>query len=919
MEPKITIGILAHVDAGKTTLSEQILLYGKSIRKAGRVDHGDSFLDTGEMERKRGITITSKPAEVTLSGKRIVLLDTPGHTDLSAEMERALSVMDYAILLISAPDGVTGYTKTLWELLKIRKIPTFIFVNKTDRFAPEDSGALPSLLSEIKGELSGDIMDFTGAFVKGEKELAESIAMTDEKLLDEFLSLEKTDIEGLCPVSDEQHRGFADTQTIARLIRAGKLFPCFFGSALKDEGIAFFLDLLSKLVLEKSFHEQFGARIYKVSRDEDGNRLLHIRMTGGTLAVRDILKLQPVAGAGDVPDGGEAPLLKEKVSQIRIYSGAGFESVREAQAGDVAVLLGISGGRAGDGLGFESEGLAPERVPVLSYKVVPADDTPLVLLFEKIRLLSEENPELSPEYNEETGKIGISLMGQVQAEIFTSQMESRFGMKVRLEEGDMLYRETIDDKVEGVGHFEPLRHYAEVHLILEPGQRGSGMVFATKLSSDLLATNWKRLIMQHLLEKQHRGVLTGAPVTDMKITLVAGRAHPKHTEGGDFRQATYRAVRQGLMQAKSLLLEPVFNVSVTVPSAYTGRVLSDLDRFHGSGSVAWMNETTAHITGRAPVACIRNYAADLYAFTSGEGVIELCFGGYDVCHNTEQVVERFGYDPERDTRNRADSVFCKGGSSVIIPWNEVGEYMHLPYVLQKERGEYPETMAAANIGTGRSGKAAGEDELKEIFERTYKTGWDGKRDRVKDEDSRRRVFSGEQENGDLSKRKNVSKPALPAFLLVDGYNVIFKDEKLSSLAADNLDAAREGLLHLLSDFHGTRDGKLTVVFDAYKTQDQKAHTEVRGNIDVVYTGKGQTADMYIERTVKELRGRYAVTVATSDGLEQVISRGQGALLISSGELLRLMRENAKEVRNELENKPAGRINPIVIPPGIDPD
>ncbi len=945
-QTKITIGILAHVDAGKTTLSEQLLFRGGVLRKMGRVDHGDSFLDTEELEKSRGITIFSKQANLSLGDHELILLDTPGHVDFSAEMERALSVLDYAILLVSAADGVGPHTETLWRLLSHHQIPVFVFVNKIDQFYdPEgrlDENKKTELLSSMQGKLSGDILDFSVSVNERGDDFYEMLAMQDEQLLDRFLN-EDLNIER-----------YATTGDIAKLVASRRVFPCFFGSALKGDGVGEFTDEFSRYLKEKEFPETFGARIFRISRDAQGQRQVHVRITGGILRVRDEIHIGGVDSVsdgtiaiGNVEDepGMAADRMKtadtkndagqsQKVSQIRIYSGGKFETTGEVFAGDVAVLLGLSDLKAGDGLGFEESITDREMVPVLGYRVRAGQQMPDAALLEKLRLMEEESPELSVEYEEEKKEIRICVMGSVQTEVLISRMRSRFGIDIELDEGEVVYLETIEDIVEGVGHFEPLRHYAEVHLLMEPGERGSGLVFRSKVSSDVLSTNWKRLILQHLSEKKHRGVLTCAPITDMKITLVAGKAHTKHTEGGDFRQATYRAVRQGLMQAKSILLEPYFKLRISVPTALVGRVLTEIEALSGTAQVSVMEQEITLITGRAPVSTSRNFAAQLAAFSGGRGRVEMQYDGYDVCHNAEEVIAAKGYEPQRDLRNKADSVFCSHGSGVTIPWNEVPLHMHLPFVLKKEADGYASGVQIDNNesygnGSGNSKNRnksssatfyAGEDELKAIFENTYKTSWHGRRDEGQDDEKngggrngRRAVgvsektnqgdgtdLQGDRQTADRQQsgtgaKKTTGEPMQP-LLLVDGYNVIFADSGLSSLARENYDAARGKLLDMLSDFHGTRSGQLWVVFDAYKVKGGTEHTENFLNIKVVYTRENQTADMFIEKTVHEMRKQYDITVATSDGLEQIVSRGQGARMISSRELLQLMEETRENLR-----------------------
>ncbi|MCR4691602.1 MAG: NYN domain-containing protein [Lachnospiraceae bacterium] len=876
---KITIGIMAHVDAGKTTLSEQILFHSGALRKAGRVDHGDSFLDMDAMERSRGITIFSKEAQFQMNDISFVLLDTPGHGDFSAETERVLCVLDYAVLLISAADGVTGYTEVLWQLLKNRGIPTFIFVNKMDQFeGPDRETRKEEILRALEEKLSEDILDFSLPKESRDEDFWERVAMTDEGLLDLFL---------------KRQAGGADAaisrDELAEAVLRRNVMPCFFGSALKQTGIEEFLEELCSLVKEKTWPQEMGGRIFKVSRDPQGQRLLHVRMTGGSLSVRDEITLQKKDEKTE-----ETAFVTEKITQIRVYSGGKFETVQSAVAGDVAVLCGLTGGYASEGFGFEADLRATGPVPVLSYQVSGPGDVPIPALFEKLRLLDEENPEISLRFEQETGKIYLLVMGQVQSQILAAQMEERFGMPITFGQEDVVYHETIENTVEGVGHFEPLRHYAEVHLILEPAERGSGLTFASKISTDRLSLNWQRLILQHLGEKKHRGVLTGAPITDMKITLCDGKAHLKHTEGGDFRQATYRAVRQGLMQARSILLEPYYKCRITVPSANIGRVLTDLEQRSGSGTLEIMGEEISVISGRAPVATIRDYAESLMAFSGGRGRIEFRYDGYDICHNTEEVLEQKHYDPLTDVRNRSDSVFCVHGSGQSVPWDEVFDHMHLPSVLAEKKKE---DMLLAPPPRLRQEKSAGNDELREIFEKTYKTSFDGKRPDPSAE--KRRITPKNETAGEsVSSYKKKQDTVREKVLLVDGYNLMHADPQLKELSRQNLDSARDALLDMLSDYHGMQEGRLIAVFDAYKVPGRAAVSGAYHNIEVVFTKQDQTADMYIEKTVHELHKKSDVTVVTSDGIEQVVSSGQGAMIRSSREFLGDMQRQREMLRKD---------------------
>ncbi|MCR5418883.1 MAG: NYN domain-containing protein [Lachnospiraceae bacterium] len=900
-DKQITIGILAHVDAGKTTLSEQLLFHGGAIRKMGRVDHQDAFLDTDEMERQRGITIFAKEARATLGGRHLILLDTPGHVDFSAEMERTLGILDYGILLISAADGVTEYTKTLWRMLRLHQIPSFVFVNKMDMF--EGSSRREEVLAQLRSELSDQILDFCPDSHKA-GELCEQLAMCDEGLLELYLAAQEKG-------EDADDRSIFPEERIAEAVRGQKVFPCYFGSALKGQGIEEFLGELPRWLAEKDHPDTFGARIYKVSRDEKGQRQVHVRITGGSLSVRDEVAFEtPADNASDNgSDTMQTRTVREKVTQIRLYNGEKYETVQSVSASQTAVLCGLTLGEAGMGLGFEEGESKPTLTPLLSYRISGPDEVPASQLLSDLKILEEESPELSISYDEEKKQIHALLMGEVQIEILRHLMQKRFGVDISLDEGEVLYRETIADTAYGVGHFEPLRHYAEVHLLLEPGERGSGLVFATRLSSDLLATNWKRLIMTHLSEKVHRGVLTGSPITDMKITLVAGKAHPKHTEGGDFRQATYRAVRQGLMQAESVLLEPYCRLQISLPKSLVGRVLTDLDKLSGSGEVTVMEEESAQISGRAPLSTVRNYAGELASFSGGRGRISLQYDGYDLCHNAQEVILQKGYDPQADTRNRADSVFTAYGSSQIVPWDEVFEHMHLEKAVKEDTDPAP---VKQQTGGGRSSGYAGEDELKEIFERTFKSSWEGTRRPQQDT-----VFVGgkpEKSAGSTDGSKQRTKEGndeREQILYVDGYNVLHADPKLAEMAKENMDRAREALLNMLGDYQGTQSGRMVVVFDAYRRDGQQAHTEKSHTIEVVYTARNETADMYIEKEVNRLGRKAKVTVATSDGVERIVSSARGAQVISARSLLEMIADTKKRLQEEYLQSQKSLFNPVI--------
>jgi len=863
----MVLGILAHVDAGKTTLSEQLLLKSGGIRKAGRVDHGDSFMDTDEQERARGITIFSKQAILQMGDTIFTLLDTPGHVDFSAEMERSLQVLDYAILIVSAADGVQGHTETLWGLLKEYQIPTFVFVNKMDQPGMDRE----VILEEIKEKLSGDCVDFS-LMENNPEEFYETVATADEEMLEEFLT-----------------SGQIQTEQMVRAVAERKLFPCYFGSALKDEGIERLMDGIATYSHPPMRGSEFGAKVFKVTRDASGNRLVHMKITGGSLKVKTVL-----ASANWEKE--------EKVNQIRIYHGDKFEPADEVVAGQICAVTGLSYALAGEGLGGDERKTVPYLEPVLSYKVFGPKEMDAHTVIGKLRILEEEHPELHISWDEELSEIRAQLMGDVQIEVLRRMILDRFGFETTFDEGDVVYRETIETVVEGVGHFEPLRHYAEVHLIMEPLPRGTGLVFATDCREDDLALNWQRLIHVHLKEKKHRGVLTGAPITDMKITLVAGKAHTKHTEGGDFRQATYRAVRQGLMQAECLLLEPYYAFRITVPTDMVGRVLTDMECMGGSVRQPEIQGQQAMITGRAPVSSSRNYARDLAAFSGGRGRIVLTPDGYDTCHNAEEVLEKKCYDPTRDMRNSPDSVFCQHGSGYIVPWDEVHQHMHLESVLaERKKNEFDEGTIARlkREAEMRSVKkeekfGAAEEELKAIFEKTYGTP----RQRVV---SSPRTVTAQNHATEEWKKKHASKPqkVLEEYLLVDGYNMIFAWEELKELAEANIDAARGKLMDILCDYQGFKKCRLIVVFDAYKVKGSIGVVQKYHNIEVVYTKEAETADMYIEKAAHNIaKSDYRVTVATSDGLIQLIVWGEGCLLLSARELKEEIARTRAQIREE---------------------
>lgn len=871
-EKYICAGIVAHVDAGKTTLSESILYISGAIRKMGRVDHGDAFLDTYELERSRGITIFSKQALFSLGDAQITLLDTPGHVDFSAEMERTLQVLDYAILLISGADGVQGHTLTLWKLLKRYQIPTFLFVNKMDQPGTDEK----ALMEELKKRLDGNCVDFSGD--RDTQEWQEQLAMCDETLLERYLE-----------------EGSVEEGEISRLINERKLFPCFFGSALKMTGVQEFLQGLEKYIEMPEYPREFGAKVFKIARDSQGNRLTYMKITGGSLKVKTVLRGQK--------DGEDR---EEKVDQIRIYSGEKYEMVNEAFAGMVCAVTGLTFTYPGQGLGREAASDMPLLEPVLTYQIQLPPECDVHKMLLNLRQLEEEEPLLHIVWNEELGEIHAQVMGEVQIEILKSLIKERFGVVVDLGSGNIVYKETIKTPVEGVGHFEPLRHYAEVHLLLEPGEQGSGMQFYTDCSEDELDKNWQRLILTHLEEKEHRGVLTGSPITDMRITLVAGRAHLKHTEGGDFRQATYRAVRQGLRKAESVLLEPYYDFRLEVPADMIGRGMADIQRMCGEFQPPQIEGETAVLTGSAPVVTMRDYQNEVISYSRGMGRLFCTLKGYFPCHNQEEVVQAFCYDPEADLENPTGSVFCAHGAGFVVNWDQVEEYMHVESGLllePVERQPEPVEVRKKTWKEERDAYQATEKELEEIFTRTYGPI----RSRVGEEDLPRRSVKGwkrsharmdNTSSSYVGRTKNRNTPPEKEYLLVDGYNIIFAWEDLKDLADANIDAARDKLTDMLCNYQGYKKCTLILVFDAYKVKGNPGSVQKYHNIHVVYTKEAETADQYIEKTVHEIGRKNHVTVATSDRLEQVIILGQGGTRMSARELREEMELVAGQIREE---------------------
>ena len=858
----IVMGILAHVDAGKTTLSEGMLYLSGTVRKLGRVDHKDAFLDTYSLERDRGITIFSKQAVFSLGNRRINLLDTPGHVDFSAEMERTLQVLDYAVLVISGADGVQGHTETLWKLLKLYEIPIFIFINKMDQPGTDRE----SLLTELKERLDEGCI----VFGKGKNvESLEEIAMTDEAVLDYFMEHETVRNEDIC-----------------RLIRERKIFPCYFGSALKLDGVQELLAGFEEYMKPFDGKKEFGARVFKISRDDKGERLTFLKVTGGKLVVK-------------------MPINKEeKINQIRIYSGAKYEAVNEVEAGGVCAVTGLSSSYIGQGLGVEKGTAAPFLEPVLTYQMILPEGADTTKVLRELKQLEEEEPLLNIVWNPALEEIHVQLMGEVQTEILKTMIAERFHLDVEFGTGKIVYKETIKSPVVGVGHYEPLRHYAEVHLKMEPLEAGSGLVFDTDCSEDVLDRNWQRLILTHLQEREHPGVLTGAPITDMKITIVAGRAHLKHTEGGDFRQATYRAVRQGLKSAESVLLEPWYSFVLEVPSEQVGRAMSDIGQMNGSfeGPEAEDKQGMVRLTGTAPASEMRDYQREVWAYTKGRGRITLTLKGYEPCHNAEEVIEEIGYDSERDVDNPTGSVFCVHGAGFLVKWDEVPEYMHIKedFLAEKPGIEQDEMMAVqmgnhCNYSGGYSSSYDDDPELLTIMEREFGSK---QKERERYSSYRKQTVSTPVRHTTVIKENEPKKE----YLLVDGYNIIFAWEELNELAKASIDAARNKLMDILSNYQGFIGCTLILVFDAYKVKGNQGEVQKYHNIYVVYTKEAETADQYIEKTTHEIGRKYKVTVATSDALEQVIVMGQGAYRISARDFYEEVERTEKQIReiNERE-------------------
>ena len=875
---KLVIGILAHVDAGKTTLAEGILYLCGKLRKLGRVDHKDAFLDTYELERARGITIFSKQALVTLGEKEITLLDTPGHVDFSAEMERTLQVLDAAILVISGADGVQGHVETLWRLLRRYEIPVFLFVNKMDQPGTDRA----RLMEELKVRLDGRCVDFGKD--QDREQYLENIAVCEEALMEEYLESGELQAEG-----------------IAGAIAEREIFPCFFGSALKLTGVEELLEGVGTFAgssLQKA--EDFGARVFKISRDGQGNRLTHMKITGGKLRVKAMVN-------------------GEKADQIRIYSGASYELAEEVGPGTVCAVTGLKSTHCGQGIGKEEEGALPLLEPVLTYKIELPEGCDVHKMLGQLKQLEEEIPELHIVWKEALGEIHAQVMGEVQIEILKSLIRERFDVEVGFGTGSIVYKETIAAPVEGVGHFEPLRHYAEVHLLMEPGEPGSGLQFASKVSEDVLDRNWQRLIMTHLEERQHPGVLTGAEITDMRITVIAGKAHLKHTEGGDFRQATYRAVRQGLRKAACILLEPMYEFTLELPTEMIGRAMTDIQKMQGSFETPVTEGDLSILKGKAPVLTMRDYQMEVTSYTRGRGRLTCCLKGYEPCHNAREVIEQTGYDPEADLENPTGSVFCAHGAGVVVNWDQVDEYAHLELLgndyFENKNGEessgyydaekVSSTVSAAARSMGKGERSGGtdyitEEELEEIFSRTY-----GPIKRERNRFNRNKGLEKIEASGTYKPRPRIKQEE---YLLVDGYNIIFAWEDLRALAQTNIDSARDKLMDILCNYQGYRQNTLILVFDAYKVKGNPGSVTKYHNIYVVYTKEAETADQYIEKTVHDIGRKYQVTVATSDALEQIIIWGQGANRLSALGLKEEVEKAAREIRETWQEKLPGERN-----------
>lgn len=850
---KTVIGILAHVDAGKTTLSEALLYTAGQLKKLGRVDNKSAFLDNYELERRRGITIFSKQAVLRTENTEITLLDTPGHIDFSSEAERTLQVQDYAVLVISARDGVQPHTETLWRLLLRYNVPVFIFVNKMDLEGSDKN----RVLAELKKHLSENCADFTAS----DDEICENAAFCNEKLMEKYIE------EG--SLSDVE---------IAKAIRERNIFPCWFGSALKLDGVAEFIEGLEKYTLQTEYRPEFGARVFKIARDPQGNRLTYMKITGGSLKARSIVSYMPK---------GSEEQIEEKVNMLRIYSGEKFESSDTVQAGGICAVLGLSATYPGQGIGFEKELLKPMLEPVLTYRVILPKDISSVEFLPKLKQIEEEDPQLLVSSNA-AGEIYVHLMGEIQAEVLKSLVEDRFGVSVDFDSGSVIYKETVAAPVEGVGHFEPLRHYAEVHLLIEPGEPESGITVNSLCREEVLGKNWQRLILTHILEKTHSGVLIGAPLADVKITLVAGRAHIKHTEGGDFRQATYRALRQGLMKAKNVLLEPYYAFRLEIPAEQLGRAINDIRIMDGKISSPESNGITAVINGRAPVSEMRSYAKDVMAYTKGKGKLSLFSDGYAPCHNAEKVIDAAKYNPESDIANTPDSVFCSHGAGINVKWYDVEKYMHVTSGMDVETGDKIPSMP--NPKLLKRNLNIDDKELEAIMEREFGP-------------IRRRQYS----EAVLDTPKTAySAERKKEYIIVDGYNLIFAWEGLAALAKENFDAARHILTDILCNYRGYTKCELVLVFDGYKVKGNAGEKSDYNGIHLVFTKENETGDMYIEKLVEEVGKNYSVKVVTSDNLIQVSALRAGVLRMPEREFIKEIERVNDQIKEIIAENSAKR-------------
>ncbi len=866
----ICVGLLAHVDAGKTTLSESLLYESGMIEKPGRVDNQDAFLDTEELERARGITIFSKQAIMQFEDTVITLLDTPGHVDFSAEMERTLWIMDYAVLVVSGADGIQGHTLTLWRLLERYRIPVFLFINKMDQ-PGTDKGQLMQDIQKYFGESCIDFMD------SDIQELWEQIAVCDEEQLERYLE-----------------KGIITEEEISRLIFQRKVFPCYFGSALKLEGVAFFLAQLHKYMTEKEWGSSFGAGVFKIARDVRGNRLTYMKITGGSLKVRDSLHKKKGYGLPDTESRGRISTdnsteWEEKVNQIRIYSGEKYETTEEVFPGMVCAVTGLTKTYPGEGLGKEREGDFPILEPVLTYSVEFPEEMDATRMLPLLRQLEEEEPELQISWLEESQSIQVKLMGEVQIEVLKRLIKDRFGVEVDFGEGKIVYKETIAGPIVGVGHFEPLRHYAEVHLLLEPGEKGSGMQFLTDCSEDILDKNWQRLILTHLEEREHIGVLTGSALTDVRITVVNGRAHTKHTEGGDFRQAAYRAVRQGLMQAESILLEPYYSFQLELPSELIGRAMTDIENMYGSFEQPVLEENRAVLKGCAPVAAMQGYQITVSSYTKGRGNLFCTLKGYGVCHNAEEVIEKINYQADKDTQNPSSSVFCSHGAGFIVPWNQVKDYMHVEGSRMRQEEKISKKVPHKAETFDYS---IDEKQIEEIMNRTFHAN----------ERASKHLYKKRRKSPEVIYRGQAGVGMKEKYLIVDGYNIVHAWDELKCLIEDNLEGARMKLMDILSNYQAFTKYETIVVFDAYKVKGNVGEMFDYHNIHVVYTKEAETADSYIERLTHRISRDYQIVVATSDGLVQLITRGQNCMVMSAGELKEEVESINESIREYLADE-----------------